>query len=316
MATPEKYAKLAQTLPPRLLRFFARYPPPSGSGLSSNTWTEPANTPLSTSSAYSSTYHNDPSTDDAHIHFEAANPFRSQKHPVTGKWHDPVYSLRRQADLVKLARAHGVEELLPFTVKGTQERIRKREEQGLRVKGTGVGQRVKGKEWERTMKGRLDRRKQAMLEMPSMIQKWKQVRLFLMSLSLELNLRNCRWDTAVDGRNGLSENLQIAAYGWFMDDSKVVYTAFSGHSGPGVHSLFYIGMQIVEEGRVNLEVRYNRASTRTAVSSLHLQRSHSMLYGRRATYLSLCLKTLVVHKEWSTSSMGGCTDFLWHFIYW
>ena len=76
---------------------------------------------------------------------------------------------------MKLARAHGVEELLPFTVKATDERIRKREEHGLRVKGTGVGQRVKGKEWERTMKGRLERRRQAMLEMPKMIQYWKQV---------------------------------------------------------------------------------------------------------------------------------------------
>jgi hypothetical protein len=69
-------------------------------------------------------------------------------------WHDPAYSLRRQADLVKLARRHGVEELLPFTVKGTMERIRRREDGGLRVKGTGVGMRVKGKESERTLKGR------------------------------------------------------------------------------------------------------------------------------------------------------------------
>jgi hypothetical protein len=82
------------------------------------------------------------------------SPFRAQKHPVTGKWHDPVFSLRRQAELVKLARQHGVEELLPYTVKGTEERLRRRAENGLRVKGTGVGQRVKGKESERTLKGR------------------------------------------------------------------------------------------------------------------------------------------------------------------
>ncbi len=208
MAMPEKYIKLAQTLPPKLLRFFARYPPPPGSGLSSNTFTEPANTPLSTSSADFNAYHDDYSTNHAHTPSEAPNPFRSQKHPVTGTWHDPVYSLRRQADLVKLARTHGVEELLPFTVKGTQERIRKREEQGLRVKGTGVGQRVKGKQWERTMKGRLDRRKQAMLEMPSMIQKWKQVRLSLISLPIKLILRNCSLDTVVDGQSGQSETFK------------------------------------------------------------------------------------------------------------
>lgn len=56
--------------------------------------------------------------------------------------------------MVKLARQHGVEELLPFTVKGTEERVRRRAENGLRVKGTGVGQRVKGKAAERTMRER------------------------------------------------------------------------------------------------------------------------------------------------------------------
>jgi large subunit ribosomal protein L25 len=73
---------------------------------------------------------------------------------VTGKWHDPVFSLRRQAELVKLARQHGVEDLLPHSVKSTEYRLQRRMENGLRVKGTGVGQRVKGKESERTMKGR------------------------------------------------------------------------------------------------------------------------------------------------------------------
>jgi hypothetical protein len=74
------------------------------------------------------------------------------KHPVTGRWHDPAFSLRRQADLCKLARQHGVEELLPFSVKSSAERLRRRQENGLRVKGTGVGERVKGKESERQMK--------------------------------------------------------------------------------------------------------------------------------------------------------------------
>lgn len=78
-----------------------------------------------------------------------------------------------------MARANGLEELLPFTVKGTEERIRKREEHGLRVKGTGVGQKVKGKVWERTMKGRLNRRTKAMLEMPQLVQAWKQVFVLL-----------------------------------------------------------------------------------------------------------------------------------------
>ena len=74
-----------------------------------------------------------------------------------------------------MARANGVEDLLPYTVKGTEEKIMRRQEQGLRVKGTGVGQKVKGKLWERTMKGRLEKRKQAMLGMPALVQQWKQV---------------------------------------------------------------------------------------------------------------------------------------------
>lgn len=71
-----------------------------------------------------------------------------------------------------------MEELLPPSVKGTQARLQKRVEYGLRVKGTGVGQRVKGKAWERTQKGRLNMRKEAMLAMPQMIEDWKQVCYF------------------------------------------------------------------------------------------------------------------------------------------
>lgn len=43
------------------------------------------------------------------------------------------------------------------------------------VKGTGVGQKVKGKVWERTLKGRLGARREAMLGMDNLIQEWKQV---------------------------------------------------------------------------------------------------------------------------------------------
>lgn len=128
--------KVADTLHPRLARFFARYPPPA---------ILPASAQPPSSAEPPSKYvlaNGEP------------NPFKCSKHPVTGNWHDPKFSLRRQADLVKLARKQGVEELLPHTVKGTLERIRRREEGGLRVKGTGVGQRVKGKESERTLKGR------------------------------------------------------------------------------------------------------------------------------------------------------------------
>lgn len=179
MATSVQYVKLAQALPPRLMRFFARSPPPALQSTSHGS--TPATSPSATASiAPTPTSDSASTTSNAALEADsvvgdASNPFQSQRHPATGTWHDPIFSLRRQADLVKLARQHGVEGLLPFTVKGTEERLRRREESGLRVKGTGVGQKVKGKAWERTLKGRLERRRQAMLEMPKMIQSWKEV---------------------------------------------------------------------------------------------------------------------------------------------
>jgi large subunit ribosomal protein L25 len=145
---PRQYIKLAQSLPPRLTRFLARYPPPA---ILPPTSTATSETPSSTST---STEQGTTAVTAITDGLPYANPFRAQKHPITGKWHDPEFSLRRQADLIKLARDHGIEELLPSSVKNTAERIRKRAENGLRVKGTGVGQRVKGKESERTLKGR------------------------------------------------------------------------------------------------------------------------------------------------------------------
>ncbi|UPX17632.1 uncharacterized protein EKO05_0007974 [Ascochyta rabiei] len=102
------------------------------------------------------------------------NPFQPTKNFTTGRWHGPVYGLRKQADLVKLASAHGVVDLLPWTIKKPGEKEARRIERGLTVKGTGEGQRVKGKLWERTLKGRLEMRRQAMLDMPRLIQEWKQ----------------------------------------------------------------------------------------------------------------------------------------------
>lgn len=175
MAAAGEYVKLAQSLPPRLLRFFARYPPalsrPTGHAAASQ-----LTTPLNTSAQDPNTPLGE--TDITHSRPEEPkfrSPFRSHKHPVTGVWHGPRFSLRQQADLVKLARANGVEELLPYSKKKTDVRLEKRERLGLRVKGTGEGQKVKGKKQERTMRNRLQLRRKAMLEMPEMIQRWKQV---------------------------------------------------------------------------------------------------------------------------------------------
>ncbi|KAL9126054.1 MAG: hypothetical protein Q9217_004832 [Psora testacea] len=170
----QEYIKLAQTLPPRLLRFFARYPPPSAA-FSNLSQSSTASTNLNTSSSDSNATQVETATPSTDTSPAYTNPFSRTKNPITGKWHDPKFSLRRQAELVKLARANGVEDLLPSTPKGTEQRIQRRIETGLRVKGTGVGQRVKGKLWERTQKGRLEKRRVAMLGMPKLVQTWKQM---------------------------------------------------------------------------------------------------------------------------------------------
>ncbi|KAG0636589.1 hypothetical protein HOY80DRAFT_348310 [Tuber brumale] len=133
MATSADFIKLAQTLPPRLTRFFARYPPNTANDV-------------------------------------VKNPFKPTIHPVTKKWHNPVYSLRRQKELVVLARDHGVEDLLPPTIKKTAVR-EKRALEGPKMKKM---MSPKGKEWERTLKGRLEMREKAMRGMPNLIERWRK----------------------------------------------------------------------------------------------------------------------------------------------
>lgn len=43
----------------------------------------------------------------------AKNPFLPNKNPESGRWHDAKYSLRRQADIYKLAYKFGIQDLLP-----------------------------------------------------------------------------------------------------------------------------------------------------------------------------------------------------------
>lgn len=104
------------------------------------------------------------------------NPFAPLKIFTTGRWHGPRYGLRQQADLVKLAVKFDVVDLLPYTVKKPEVKLERKLESGFRgrQKGTGVGEKVKGKAWERTMKGRLEKRRKAMEGMESLIQEWKQ----------------------------------------------------------------------------------------------------------------------------------------------
>lgn len=156
MASAADYVKLASTLPPMLHRFFARFPPGSN----------------------------------------AANIFRHTKNEITGRWHNPKYSLRRQKELVKLSQDYGVEELLPPTVKSSVARA-ERAALGPRLRRMMT---PKGKGWERSLRskyvysrprwvrrvgmsangvrrgaGRLEVRTKAMEGMPALIEKWRKL---------------------------------------------------------------------------------------------------------------------------------------------
>ena len=173
----QQHIQLASSLPKRLLDFFRKYPPPALlQGTPATTSAATGNTTVASTTPPTDPNASTPGSQTlSSSEISYRNPFQPHKHHVTGRWHSPVFGLRRQADLVKLAQQHGVVSLLPYTIKLPGERVKRREELGLRVKGTGVGQRVKGKLWERTLKGRLEERKKAMLAMPAMIQEWKQV---------------------------------------------------------------------------------------------------------------------------------------------
>lgn len=177
-ALNHEHLRLARSLPAPLLNFFKRYPPaallspsasPAISSLAENTSSaDPnANTPTQVSESTAESTLESSS-------LQPENPFLPWKNPATRRWQPATFSLRRQAELVKLAEQHNVISLLPWTPKLPSEVERRRAEHGLRVKGTGVGQKVKGKLWERTLKGRLDDRRKAMEAMPEMIRAWKE----------------------------------------------------------------------------------------------------------------------------------------------
>lgn len=182
----QEHIRLARSLPPRLINFFKKYPPGAAATIASptaaqsekllslveNTSSEDPNAMSVTQTSISQSQDSSPSQ--SLSAFTPSNPFLPFVHPISGHWHPPAYSLRRQADLIKLADRFNVVSLLPWSPKLPSELERKRIEHGLRVKGTGLGQKVKGKLWERTLKGRLDQRKKAMEGMDDMINQWKQ----------------------------------------------------------------------------------------------------------------------------------------------
>ncbi|KAF1824217.1 uncharacterized protein K489DRAFT_400124 [Dissoconium aciculare CBS 342.82] len=184
--TAKQYIEVAQSLPPRLLNFFKKHPPPSVGVLSNNQKVQliarrdlktlnaggsadAEGSSLSTESATS----NESTSSTAISPFLSRNPFLPMKKPRSTTWIGPSISLRRQAELYKIAMAHGVLDLMPLGPKHPEVREQKRIEQGLRVQGTGIGKKVKGKYWERTMQGKLEERRKAMAGMPELIRAWK-----------------------------------------------------------------------------------------------------------------------------------------------
>lgn len=190
-AANEVNVKLARALPGQLLRLFTKFPPPQIAGAATTTRTIPSSEETSTITIAENTSSSDPNAgasttivttspseaEIAHSETEAKayrNPFLPFKNPRTGNWHGPAYSLRRQAELFKLAKEHNVLSLMPLSPKHPEVKEQKRIENGLRVQGTGMGKKVKGKAWERTMSSRLEKRRLAMEGMPEMIKQWKE----------------------------------------------------------------------------------------------------------------------------------------------
>ena len=177
MAATQQHIALARTLPKPLLHFLTRCPPAQIGG----------NSPIPSSPIASNTSSLDPNAPVAELSAPPPtplstslnplwkkNPFVAHKNPHTQTWHAPHYSLRRQALLFSLARDHHVLPLLPPSSKHPEIREQKRIEHGLRTKGTGAGQKVKGKLWERTQKTRLEVRRKAMSSMGDMVNLWKE----------------------------------------------------------------------------------------------------------------------------------------------
>jgi len=185
------YVKIAQGLPPRLLNFVKRYPPPAVAVLSRDPnvakkgryalylektdkaaiASEPITSLTDAATVAPATSATAPSN--SQIRKTPLNPFLPWKNPLTGKWRGAMVSLRRQADLYKIANANNALALMPLGPKHPDVRLQQRIENGLRVQGTGIGKKVKGKYWERTMRVRLEARKKAMEGMPELIKEWQ-----------------------------------------------------------------------------------------------------------------------------------------------
>jgi len=188
--------EVAKALPRPLLKFFARFPPRN-----------PPTAPLAPSML---TIHDSSKQKDVQIRSPnnrsvttvppsinpEYNPFLPWQNPRTGRWREPIYSLREQKEICRMAASYGVEELLPWSIKmsGVKEA---RRELGSRVKGTGVGQSVKGHKEERQLIMRTEKIRKAMEEMPRLIRDWQLVGLDVFRLCKPHTNKHIVWSWQV-----------------------------------------------------------------------------------------------------------------------
>lgn len=196
MAANPNHIATAPSLPALLRRFFTKYPPSIHSSLVQGSAIPPNRrapretlkppSDVDTGSTISTTPPSDPNASMKEISSatppplselhknRSYNPFLPYRNPTTGRWRGAQIGLRRQADLFKLAAKHGVELLLPPSMKSSEYKRVRVEERGKTMRGTGEGQRVKGHKWERTLKGRLEERRRAMVGMGELVREWKE----------------------------------------------------------------------------------------------------------------------------------------------
>ncbi|GAV30094.1 hypothetical protein PMKS-003600 [Pichia membranifaciens] len=134
VSSAEAFAKL----PEKLQNFFTKFPP----------------TPIRK-------YADKPTACDA----EDANPFLANRHPVTGRTHEPLYSLRRQSDLYKLAYKFGIADLMPPLANGKKFFAEKQAASPI-LKGVLY---PKGHKWERTFAERKKKIEDALGEVDNIL---------------------------------------------------------------------------------------------------------------------------------------------------
>jgi Mitochondrial ribosomal protein mL59 len=142
----ERAKKLVALLPTKLANFFVKYPPRNPSLKPIYSKTDPSiriakhlhDFQPVPPELYTTTVSDDPVHKVKRIFYSFQNPFEPSRDLRTGRFIGPRYSLRRQADIIKLAIRYGVHEMLPPSDKMDKILTRKSKPMigTLRPKGT------------------------------------------------------------------------------------------------------------------------------------------------------------------------------------